>query len=190
MKNIIKVLIYCLPLLVMGQNSGIDLNKMSNEDQVKILNWYFSTSEMGIEKTKDSIKLGKEFIKVLNDEAYRKTLFPETYTYEKVIDFIKQMQLKPAFWYLINLYPQNDKNKITLIKIILAYDKVFKMDEMLVNVFYTYSFMDPEISVIKEGGPEIIRPDILEKKLSYVKEMVSYVRYYRKQNQVAEAGKN
>jgi hypothetical protein len=57
------------------------------------------------------------------------------------------------------------------------------MDEVLVNTFYTYSFMDPEISVIKDGKPEIVRPDILEAKLANVKEMVAYIVKYRKQQE-------
>lgn len=189
MKNILITLIYCLPFLVLGQNAGIKMDQISKEDQVKMLKWYLNTTEMGIETTTDSIKLSKEFIKVLNDDAYRKSLFPAKYTWDQTIPFLQRQQVKQVLWVFINLYPQNDSNKELVVKAILSYDSFFKMDEMLINVFYTYCFMDPEISVIKEGKPEIIRPDILEEKLSHVKEMVSYVLYYRSQKEVAEANK-
>jgi hypothetical protein len=61
-----------------------------------------------------------------------------------------------------------------VIKSILAYDHALKMDEMLVNVFYTYSFMDPEISVYRRRQKKLW-PDILEEKLSHVKKMVAYI---------------
>jgi hypothetical protein len=189
MKNLITLLVYCLPLLVMGQNSGIKMDQISKEDQVKMAQWYVDVTEKGVVQTQDSIIFSKEFIKVLNNEKYRNVLYPESYKWEIAIYFMKHQQLKQAFWFFINLYSENEKNKEMVIKSILAYDHALKMDEMLVNVFYTYSFMDPEISVIKEGKPEIIRPDILEEKLSHVKEMVAYIHTYRKKKEIAEANK-
>ena len=189
MKKIILSLICCFPLLAIGQTTDINIDQISKEDQAKMLEWYLDLTERGIEMTEDSIKLSKEFIKVLNDDAYRGSLFPATYTWEQTIPFIKRQELKQVFWYFINLYPQNDTNKELVVKAILAYDQAFKMDEMLVNTFYTYSFMDPEISVIEDGKPEIIRPDILEEKLQVVKEMVTYIRAYRQQNLASEKSK-
>ena len=69
------------------------------------------------------------------------------------------------------------------VRSVLAYEKVFKMDEILLNTFYTYSFMDPEVSEIKDGIHEITRPDIMEAKLRNVKEIVGYIYSYRKQQE-------
>jgi hypothetical protein len=190
MKKIVLMLLLCFPLLGTSQDKD-SINETQKKLQDKILlHWLADLSKKGIEKSGDSVITSKEFKRVLKDIKYRELLYPKEYTWEVALSLMNSKYLKQTFWYFINLYPENESNKQLIVNSILAYDKYLKMDEMMINTFYTYSFMDPEISVIKEGEPEIIRPDILEQKLSYVKEMVSYVRYYRKQNQVAEAGKN
>lgn len=181
MKNFIIGLIIFLPFNLIGQTNKIDLTQISNQNKIKMTEWYLALTEKGVLKTGDSIKFSKEFLKVLNEKEYRKILFPKVYSWDQAVLFMKSQQLKQAFWFFINLYPENEKNKEFVIKSILAYDKAFKMDEMLINVFYTYSFMDPEISIITDGKPEVIRPDVLEKKLGHVKEMVTYVLKYREQ---------
>ncbi|WP_143031826.1 hypothetical protein [Flavobacterium gillisiae] len=168
----------------MSQTAEINLDQISNQNKMKMARWYLEVTEKGIVTTDDSIKFSKEFIKVLNEKDYRDSLFPETYSWVQALHYVKHQQLRQAFWSFINLYPENETNKELVIKSILAYDEVFKMDEMLVNVFYTYSFMDPEISIIKDGRPEIVRPDILEEKLGNVKEMVAYVLKYREQKEL------
>ena len=90
--------------------------------------------------------------------------------------------LKQAFWHFINLYPKNENNKELVVKYVIAYDKVFSMDEMLVNSFYTYGFLDPESSIISDGKPEVVHPDILEYKSANVKELVAYIIKFRTQN--------
>ena len=73
-----------------------------------------------------------------------------------------------------------------VVKSVISYDSAFNMEEMLINTFYTYCFMDPKISVIKDGSPEIVHPDILEEKLNDVKEIVAYVMKYREQKIVSK----
>lgn len=146
-----------------------------------ILKWLVDLNDKGIELTEDSIKIGKEFQKVLLDENYRSIIYPKLYTWEQTVKFIEVQDLKKAFWYLINLYPANEANKALVLKSVLAYDQLFKMDEIMVNTFYTYCYLDPEVSIIKEGKPETIHPDILESKLRNVKEIVGYVLNSRKQ---------
>ncbi len=90
---------------------------------------------------------------------------------------------------MINLYPKSEKDKKMAVRSVLAYEKVFKMDEVLLNTFYTYSFMDPEVSEVKNGIPEITRPDIMETKLKNVKEIVEYIYIYRKQQKEKPANK-
>ena len=182
MKNILIICLSFFPLLLLSQTTEVQ-EKHTNEDITKVVKWLKETTEIGVEMTNDSVKFSKEFIKVLKDEKYKSLIFPEKYTWSVVTKLIEHQQLRQAFWYFINLYPENQTNKELIVKIILAYDGIFKMDEILVNAFYTYSFMDPEISVIKDGKPEIIRPDILEKKLGHVKEMVAYIHKYRKGKQ-------
>ncbi|MFH6769596.1 hypothetical protein V8G56_12665 [Gaetbulibacter aquiaggeris] len=181
MKKKFLWLICFLPFQILGQTNEIDHSQISHEDQATILEWYNNTTEMGVEIIGDSIKYSQEFIKVLNDQGYRESLFPNSYSWDRALHYIKHQQLKQAFWYFINLYADSETNKDLVIKSVLAYDQVLKMDEMLISTFYTYGLMDPEISIIKDGKPEIVRPDILEEKLGHVKEMVAYITKYREQ---------
>ena len=170
-----------LPIFIGAQDIDNPEANLSKEESVEVLKWYLEISEKGIEKIGDSVIYSKEFVKVLNNEKYRDFLFPKEYKMEVAANLIDYKLLKQAFWYFINLYPKDEDTKKIVIQSVLAYDKIFKMDEVLVNTFYTYSFMDPEISIIKDGKPEIVRPDILEAKLANVEEMVNYVLKYRAQ---------
>ena len=181
MKNILTLLLFSLQLFVCAQEIDNLENEFSKEDSIKVLKWYVELNEKGIEKVGDSVIYSKEFVKVLKNEKYRDFLFPKEYKMGVAAYLIDKKYLKQAFWYFINIYPQDEESKKIVMQSVLAYDTIFKMDEVLVNTFYTYSFMDQEISIIKDGKPEIVRPDILEAKLANVKEMVNYVLKYREQ---------
>jgi len=135
--------------------------------------------EPGMEMTSDSLLLSREVNIMLVDSAYRAMLFPETYTWQLTGQLLKAKRLKHAFWYLINLYPQNETNKELVLKVIITYDQIFEMDKIMTSTFYTYSFFDPRISVMKDGKPEIVHPDVLESMLDNVKEINTYINYYR-----------
>ena len=177
MRKLLTVLICCFPLILFGQTSA-DKKLQSDETSMR---WLTELAEKGYNTKGDSIIITEEFQKILQDSAYRALLYPKDYTWTQTANLIQNQQLKPAFWYMINLYPQNQRSKEMAVRSILAYEKVFKMDEVLLNTFYTYSFMDPEVSELKNGIPEITRPDIMEAKLRDVKEIVEYIYIYRKQ---------
>ncbi|MFT5249169.1 MAG: hypothetical protein ACI93P_000892 [bacterium] len=181
MKKTLLLFIYCLPMIILSQTTDNEYNKNKEVNDAAVIDWLVDLNEKGVEVTKDSIILSKELQRTLVDEKYRTIVYPNTYTWEQTVLFIQNEELKKAFWYLINLYPINDKNKEMVIKSVVGYDKLFKMDEIMINTFYTYTFVDPEINIIKDGKPEIIRPDILEAKLRNVKEIVEYLKYYREQ---------
>ena len=180
MKNIFTFLFYFLTILSFSQENN---KETVTTDVLEITNikWLENLGEKGVDMSKDSLLISDEFQKIIKDENFKSKLFPKTYTWEQTITFIKNRELKEAFWFFINLYSVNEVNKKTVIRSILAYSKLFKMEDVLVNTFYTYSFLDPEISVIKNGIPEIIRPDILEEKLRNVKEIVNHIHNYRKE---------
>lgn len=175
MRTILILCFFCLPNLCIGQVSSIE----NVDTKTEILNWLKDLNEKGVEITEDSIKVSKEYLKVRDDAAYRAIVYPSRYTWEQTSEFLKNQELKLAFWYMINLYPMNDKNKDMVVKSFVMYDKLFKMDEILVGVFYTYCFIDPEINTITNGIPEVRRPDILESKLRHVDEIINYMNYFR-----------
>jgi len=136
-------------------------------------------STKGLDMPEDSLIVSEEFNKLIQDENYRKTVYPKVYTWEETINYINSKDLKKAFWFLINLYLTSDKNKVLVLKSVITYDALFNMDKVLINTFYTYAFTDPEVSIIVENSPEITRPDILESKLRTVNELIHYINKYR-----------
>lgn len=193
MKKILTLSFLFFSLFGFSQETdSLAIRKKQLQD-TQTLTWLAELSEKGMEISGDSIKTSKEFKRVLADEKYRNLLYPKKYNWDVALFFMKKNMLKQTFWYFINLYPQSTSNKELVMKSILAYEKYLKMDEIMINTFYTFCFMDPEISIIKEGKPEIIHPDVLEKKLSNVKEIVTFIKSYRvkenaktKQNQVTK----
>lgn len=165
----------------LGQNADSEKQKENRLQETAVLTWLADLNEKGLEIKGDSLIMGREFQKVMNDEKYRELIYPEIYKWDDALLFLKNKYLKQAFWVFINLYSDNETNKKLVLKSVMAYDQLLEMDEMMVNSFYTYSFADPETSIMKDGKPEIVRPDIMEAKLRDVKEIVEYIHYFRNQ---------
>lgn len=181
MKYILYLSLFCAPFLMCGQISK-EKNKEDEAKKISAENWKKELTEKGIEMKDDSLYISNEYKRALNDDNYRKVvLYPDEYSWDLVAGLIKLNKLKPAFWGLINLYSKSPEDKEKVMTFVITYDQVLPMDEILVATFYTYSFMDPKTSAIKNGELETVHPDILEKKLRNVKEMVNYLTYFREQ---------
>lgn len=180
MKTIIIGLLFFLPFagLGQGQDSINPAQKAFLQETIRELN---DLMVKGLEMTGDSVVASEEFLSLINDSEYRNEVYPEIYTWQQAVNFMSAMELKKTFWFYINLYSESETNKELVLKAVLSYDKMLKMDEVITNTFGTFCFADPEVSIIKGGKPEIVRPDILEAKLKNVKEMVAYIHAYRKQ---------
>ena len=144
-----------------------------------VLVWLKDLYDPGVKVGDDSIVLNKESERLINDKEYRKIIYPSVYTWEAAIRFIQQQDVKKALWFFINLYLVNDTNKELVVKSILVYDKIIKMDKALVSTFYTYSLTDPEIGTIEGGSSKITAPHIMEKKLNALKAMLFYLDKYK-----------
>lgn len=182
--SIILLLIFS-SVAVNGQKkheSVADSITVSADQLKKTLDLLKDLNTKGIDFMNDSLVISEEFSRLLSDEAYFKTVYPDAYSWEQTIAFIEAGDLKKAFWFLINLYPLSDKNKELVIRSVLAYDAMVKMDQVLINTFYTYAFADPEASIIADKTPEITKPDIFENKLRTVKELILYIYTHREQN--------
>ena len=182
MKFPIRILKICqfLALAVIVSNTKGQIHpafKNADEEQIKV--WLKDLYEPGVSVLEDSVFVNAEASRLINDEQYRKILYPKTYSWQAAIVFIQKQELKKAFWYLINLYSLNEKNKEIVVKVILSYDKLFKMDKILVSTFYTYSLIDPELGSIVNGQSKITAPHIMEKKLQVLKELLFYLDKYR-----------
>ena len=182
MRILIVFLLLVYSLNICGQSNPMrssDSISISKEQLSQTLNMLKNLSTKGLDMSEDSLIVSEEFNKLIQDENYRKTVYPNIYTWEETINYINSKDLKKAFWFLINLYPTSDKNKQLVIRSVITYDALFNMDKVLINTFYTYAFTDPEVSIIVENSPEITRPDILESKLRTVNELIQYINKYR-----------
>ncbi len=182
MKTIIIFLLFCLPFVGSGQGQ----DTISPAQRAFLKETIVSLNDLmvkGLEMDGDSVVASEELLSLINDPGYRKQVYPETYTWQQAVNFMSAMELKKTFWFYINLYSESETNRELVIKAVLSYDQMLKMDEVMTNTFNTYCFTDPAVSVIKEGKPEIVRPDILESKLRNVKEIVAYIHAYRKQQE-------
>ena len=141
--------------------------------------WAESLTEKGVSSDDKDIFFSEEAIKLLNDSSYRTEIYKDNYSLYDVGISLSNMDIKLAFWQMINIYPQN---KDTLIKYIYAYDKILPVDEIVLSSFYTYAFFDPKITNLSSGKPEVYRPDIFEEYFRRTKEIVYYLNYLRREN--------
>src|SRR5690348_15294069 len=66
---------------------------------------YFNNlSSMGVETSNDSLIVRQEVVKLFTDSLYRKSVYPAQYTWQEAILLLREMDLKKAFWYMLNLY--------------------------------------------------------------------------------------
>ena len=156
------------------------------KDSVKIEKsaslWIKNLYEMGIEKVNDSIKMNEECKRILSDSAYRKIVYPQNYSWEATTYLLKSGEFKKAFWYLINLYESDTANKLMVLRSIVPFDQLMQMDKVLTSTFYTYALLNPKVSTISNGRYQIMHPDVLENQFTKMKEMISYILYYRKKS--------
>jgi hypothetical protein len=178
MKNSIIICFFIFPFLMFSQQSK-DTVKENEKNKVAAVKWLKHLNENGIEVKGDSVFVSNEYEKVLNNEQYRFFIYPVNYSWKKVNALIKKMQLKIAFWHLINLYSGNDASKELVLKSLLMFDKVLSVGEALPAAFNTYIYLDPEVSILKDGDSQITRPDILEEKLRNLNEILSYIEQYK-----------
>jgi hypothetical protein len=178
MKNSIIICFFWLPFFMFSQQMN-DTIKVNEINKIAAVKWLKHLNENGIEIKGDSVFVSKEYEKALNDKDYRYFVYPINYSWKKVNALIKKMELKIAFWHLINLYSKNEASKKMVLKSLLMFDKVLAIDEALTATFTTYIYLDPEVSIITDGGSEIVRPDIVEEKLRNLNEILSYIEQYK-----------
>jgi hypothetical protein len=170
------VMVFSSAYAQVGKLGANDLNDST------LVEWMEKLYEPGVRISEDTIIISEETQRLITDETYRKIIYPETYTWDVTKALIQIGKMKAAFWYLINLYSMNESNRSLVLKSVIAYDKLFKMNEVLVSTFYTYCYTDPDIGTIVNGKPEITSPHILDEKFQAVKEILFYLDKYTAEN--------
>ena len=143
--------------------------------------WLNDLQEMGVETRNDSLIIHREVMKLFTDTVYRNEVYPPQYNWPQAVELLRTLELKKAFWHMLNLYETDAVNRSYVLGTFMAYDSLMKMDKILLSTFYTYAFADPRVSRVKNNKPDIFRPDILELKLANLKEIITHIWYYRDQ---------
>lgn len=138
-------------------------------------NWVNNLTDMGVEANADSFFVKQEVIKAMTDTAYRATLYPAKYNWPLAVALLQKMELKQAFWHLMNLYDTDVEHRPMILGTFVAYDSLMDMAKVLTSTYYTYAFADPRVCRIKNNKPDIFRPDLLEKELMRTKEIVNNI---------------
>ena len=69
-----------------------------------IKEWEKNFFDEGFSIEKDSFRISDESKKLLLDSEYRKSVYPIKYNWPQAIQLMNKMELKKAFWHLINIY--------------------------------------------------------------------------------------
>jgi hypothetical protein len=147
--------------------------------------WLKDLYTHGVQQVGDSIFFNDETRRIVTDSAYRKLIYPQTYTWNIVQALLQRKILKPAIWHLINLYHMDQANHEMVLKVILPLDQTLEMDRVLLAAFYTYLPFDPEVYHIENGQTVYVkRPDIAEQKLLATRAMAEQVFAQRSQANV------
>ena len=178
MKAIVFVLAVFLWVGAVGQPPAA----LNTNNTVYNQQWFDNLYEMGVEVKNDSIYVKEEVIKLFTDSAYRSAAYPDNYNWPQALALLNKMELKKAFWHMINLYGKDSATNSFVIGTFIAYDSLVQMDKALLATYYTYGFADPRISRLKNNKPDIFRPDLLEQGLSRVKEIIAYIWFFREKN--------
>ena len=176
MKKLSLIIITITGWLAVSSQSSLPMRIDTTHESVAYWNkWTNDLYDQGVNARKDSFFVKEEVIKLLKDSAYRSEVYPAKYEWSNAVNLLRKMELKKAFWQMINLYQADPKNKPVVVKIFSRYDSLMEMDKILVSTFYTYAFADPRVCRIKNGKPEIYRPDLLENGLRATKEITGYL---------------
>ena len=138
--------------------------------------WLEELYSQGVTIKNDSVYFNDETRRIVTDTAYQQIIYPEVYKWEVVPTLLQNKAIKPAMWYLINLYHTDTTRRELILKTILPLDQALEMDRVMVASFYTYIAFDPEVYTIVNGkSVGVKRPDLAEQKLLVTKAIVDQI---------------
>lgn len=123
--------------------------------------WLKIQTTSGVQMDSGRIVFDDEARRLIADSAYAASVYPDTIGADQFRDAVAEMNLRRAFYYLIDLY---DAHPNEMMAILMAYDRIIPVEKVLRASFYTYAFLDPAITTIVNGRPEITHPDIFDAK--------------------------
>ena len=170
----------CVSNSIAQIDSVLDSLNITPDQEKASKEWIDYLYQTGVEHQGDSVIFNQEAISLLTDPGYRSLIYPQIYNWEMVRSLMLKGAIKQAIWYMINLYPENEKFKETVLQSLMPLDEYIELDKVIISSYYTYVLFDPEVAIIKDGKvAEITRPDIGEQKLRDTEEIVKNVLHYR-----------
>jgi hypothetical protein len=173
---------YC-PLVAM---SGQDTLRLDSAQAKELINaneqakkWIERQTTPGLRLDSNQMVFDEEVKRIVNDSVYRDSVYRQPYTFKDVAGSLSKGNLRLAFYQMINLYP-TDKERV--IKYTTAYDQAVEADKIVKSAYYTYALLDPRITKIEQGRPNIFRPDIMEELFQYANEISANILERRKQS--------
>ena len=140
-RHLIFYILISSPLYVHSQDEKVyNLSDSANLvefirelDRIEIENkkWLNTLTSKGVTFKNEEIVFDEEAIKLLKDKSYREKVYREYTLYDVGLSF-SEMDIKKAFWQIINIYPQK---KDTLIQYVFAFDEILPVDEILLASF-------------------------------------------------------
>lgn len=179
MKPLYCLLLLMLPVIGSAQSTAAVRTSAIDSAEAYWGEWLQDLHSMGVETKNDSLIVRKEVLRLFTDTAWRRLAYPTTYNWPQAVMLLRNMELKMAFWHLINIYEKDTANRSYVLGTFVAYDSIMNMDKILLGTYYTFAFADPRVATIKNNKPHIFRPDLLEKGLIGLKEIIAQVWYYR-----------
>jgi hypothetical protein len=153
------------------------------EQEAAATAWLEDLYTHGVQQRGDSIYFNDETRRIVSDSAYRKVIYPGTYSWAMVQALMQRNIIKPAIWHMINLYHQDTSNHQLVLRMILPLDQTLEMDRVLLAAFYTYLPFDPDVYHIENGQTVYVkRPDIAEQKLMASKAITDQIFAQRARN--------
>ena len=114
-RHLIFYILISSPLYVHSQHEKVynlsdsaDLVEFISElDRIEIENkkWLNTLTSKGVTSKNEEIVFDEEAIKLLKDKSYREKVYREYTLYDVGLSF-SEMDIKKAFWQIINIYPQ------------------------------------------------------------------------------------
>ena len=185
-KNIVFVLFFLFLGASVIAQKPVAAQTGSSDGVQFVKNWEKELFDVGMSVQNDSLHFSEESQRLLRDSVYRSNSYPKKYNWPEAIQLMNKMELKKAFWHMINLYRTDTARKELVLQVFVKYDSLIDMEKVLINSFYTYALTDPEICVFQSGKPVIRHPEVLEGKLNDTKEIIGIIRYNREQTAKAK----
>ena len=154
---------------------------LAQEDSAQV--WINAQIEPGVKFDSNKFYLDTEVKAIIQDPEYAAWIYQTPHTLVQFRDALSIKNLRLAFWISVRIYREQ---RPVILPILVAYDELIEVDKVLKAGFQTYSFLDPRITKIENGKPEVHRPDILDEDMQQTNLVIADVMDERQKRKAAQ----